>query len=96
MQATPGKLAFGIEVTDLAGARIGLGRAIARYFAVLLSYLTLCIGFALAGWTRRRQALHDLICGTLVVNRAASSDAIAACGTVMPLTGGVLPASCRK
>lgn len=88
-QATPGKRAFGIKVTDLQGERIGLGRAIGRYFATWLSTLTFLVGFVIAAFTRRRQALHDLIARTLVVNRAASTGDVVAGGGVMPLTAGI-------
>ena len=68
-QATLGKMALGIKVTDLAGGRIGFGRATGRYFAKYLSAAILMIGFVMAGFTARKQALHDLVAGTLVVDR---------------------------
>jgi uncharacterized RDD family membrane protein YckC len=68
-QATIGKRALGIKVTDLEGNRISFGRATGRYFAKYLSAITLFIGFLLAAFTARKQALHDMIAGTLVVNR---------------------------
>ncbi|MCX5658507.1 MAG: RDD family protein [Planctomycetota bacterium] len=67
-QATVGKMALGIRVTDLDGNRISFARATGRYFATLISWLTLTIGFIIAGFTERKQALHDIIAGTLVVN----------------------------
>ena len=73
-QATFGKQAIGIKVTDLAGRRIGFGRALGRWCAALLSYLTLYIGFFMAGFTSRKQALHDYVAGTLVVDRWAFSE----------------------
>ncbi|NII10597.1 RDD family protein [Oleiagrimonas sp. C23AA] len=66
-QATLGKMALGLLVTDEAGRRIGFGRATGRYFGMLVSWLTLTIGFMLAGWTARKQALHDMMAGALVV-----------------------------
>jgi uncharacterized RDD family membrane protein YckC len=66
-QATLGKRALGIIVTDLQGNRISNGRAVGRYFAKLLSALTLAIGYFMAGFTEKKQALHDMIAGTLVV-----------------------------
>jgi uncharacterized RDD family membrane protein YckC len=66
-QATPGKRVMGIKVVDLAGRRISFGRATGRYFAKILSGLICDIGFILAGFTERKQALHDLIASTLVV-----------------------------
>jgi uncharacterized RDD family membrane protein YckC len=66
-QATLGKRAFGIKVTDMRGERIGFGRATFRFACELLSVAIACVGFMMAGWTRRRQALHDKLAGTLVV-----------------------------
>ena len=77
-QATLGKLALGIKVTNLQGERIGFGRATGRYFGMILSSLTLCIGFVMAGFTRRRQALHDMVAGTLVVKRGATAEQLTA------------------
>lgn len=71
-QATVGKMALGIVVTDLDGVRITFGRANARFWSqVLLGliWLALAIGYIMAGFTQRKQALHDLMAGTLVVNR---------------------------
>lgn len=88
-QATLGKQLFGIKVTDLQGNRIGYGRALARVPAVWLSFILLLVGVIIAGFTAKKQALHDMICGTLVVNRAASPEEVTAGGDPMPLTGGV-------
>ncbi len=70
LQASPGMLALGLRVTTLAGERIGFGRATGRYFATILSGLILLFGYFMIGWTQRKQALHDMIAGTLVVRRA--------------------------
>jgi uncharacterized RDD family membrane protein YckC/type II secretory pathway pseudopilin PulG len=72
-QATFGKMALGIKVTGLDGARITPLRALGRYFAKILSGLTLCIGYVMAGFTARKQALHDMVAGTLVVKRDADA-----------------------
>jgi uncharacterized RDD family membrane protein YckC/Tfp pilus assembly major pilin PilA len=88
-QATWGKRAFGIKVTTLEGERIGFGRSLGRYFASWISGLIIGIGFIMAGFTSRKQALHDMICGTLVVNREASGEEIEAGGDTMPVTAGV-------
>jgi len=69
MQATLGKKLVGIQVTDLYGQRIGFGRALNRLLGKMLSALTLYIGFMMAGWTEKKQALHDIMAGTLVVVR---------------------------
>ena len=66
-QASLGKMALGIKVTDLEGRRISFGRATGRYFARFITACTLLIGYLMQIFTRRRQTLHDLITGTLVV-----------------------------
>jgi uncharacterized RDD family membrane protein YckC len=66
-QASLGKLAFDLRVTSLGGERISFLRALARNVALPLSAVILCAGFVMAAFTARRQALHDLIAGTLVV-----------------------------
>ena len=71
-QATIGKLALGIRVTDLDGRRIGFGRAVGRYFAKLLSFMILFVGVIMVAFTQRKQGLHDIMCGTLVLNGRAS------------------------
>jgi len=71
-QATIGKLALGIRVTDMDGNRISLPRALGRWPAKYLSALIFCIGFLMVAWTRRKQGLHDLIASTLVLNGRAS------------------------
>lgn len=69
-QATLGKMALGIVVTDLEGRRISAGRAFGRLVGSLLNNLTLTIGWMMAGWTERKQGLHDMVAGTLVLDRA--------------------------
>jgi len=73
-RATLGKMAVGIKVVRLDGEKITLGRGIGRYFAFVLSSFTVGIGFLMAGFTQRKQALHDIICGTLVVDKWAFTD----------------------
>ncbi len=73
-QATLGKMALGIKVTDRDGQRLSLTHALGRWAAAALSYITLYIGFIMAGFTQRKQALHDLAAGTLVVDKWAWTD----------------------
>ena len=68
-QATLGKIAVGIRVTDLDGGRIGYGRALGRNLLKILSALILGIGYLMAAFTARKQGLHDMLAGTLVVKR---------------------------
>jgi len=72
LQATVGKLALGIRVTDMEGRRISFARALGRYAGKYVSAFILCIGFVMAGFTARKQGLHDLMAGTLVLNGRAS------------------------
>lgn len=68
-QATLGKRAMGIVVTDEAGQRISFGRATGRFFSKYLSALILMIGYIMAAFTDRNRALHDMIAGTVVIKR---------------------------
>jgi len=72
--ATLGKMAVGIKVVRLNGERISTARAIGRYFALILSSLTMGIGMVMAAFTQRKQALHDMMCDTLVVDKWAFTD----------------------
>lgn len=71
-QGTVGKLALGIRVTDLQGRRISFLRALGRYGAKFISAIIVFIGFVMVAFTRQKQGLHDMICGTLVLNGRAS------------------------
>jgi uncharacterized RDD family membrane protein YckC len=66
-RATLGKAALGVAVTDLDGNRISFPRATGRFFAKFPSAIILLIGFIMAAFTERHQALHDKLAGTLVV-----------------------------
>lgn len=72
LQATLGKLALSVRVTDLQGQRISFPRALGRYPAKYISAFILGIGFLMVIWTKRKQGLHDMIAGTLVLNGRAS------------------------
>ncbi len=65
--ATIGKSVLGLRVTDSSGQRISFGRATGRNFAKILSALILMIGFIMAAFTQRKQALHDSMADTLVI-----------------------------
>jgi uncharacterized RDD family membrane protein YckC len=70
LQATIGKLAVGLlYVSDLQGQRISLARATARFFGKFLSGAILSIGYLLAGFTEKKQALHDELSDCLVLSR---------------------------
>jgi len=71
-QATFGKSLVGIQVTDLNGARLSFARAFLRNLAKIISAIPMDIGFLLAAFTRRKQALHDIITNCLVVRAGPS------------------------
>jgi uncharacterized RDD family membrane protein YckC len=70
-QATLGKMAVGIKVTDAEGHTISFMRGLGRYFATFISSIVLGIGYLMAAFTDRKQALHDMIASTLVVDQWA-------------------------
>lgn len=68
-QGTLGKMALGLKVTDESGEPISFGRATGRHFGKLLSGLILLIGYIMAGFTEKKQALHDMMAGCLVIKK---------------------------
>lgn len=67
-QGTIGKRALGIVVTDMKGAKIDFWRASGRFFSRLVTdMIPLGIGYFIAGFTQRKQAVHDLLASTLVL-----------------------------
>jgi uncharacterized RDD family membrane protein YckC len=70
-QATPGKRLLGLRVSDLEGRRITFGRASGRFAGrILTGFVPFGIGYLLAGFTARKQALHDIVAGCLVLRRS--------------------------
>jgi len=72
--ATLGKMVVGIKVVRPDGTPITLARGIGRYFALMLSSFTMGVGYIMAAFTGRKQALHDMICDTLVVDKWAFTE----------------------
>jgi uncharacterized RDD family membrane protein YckC len=69
-QATFGKAAMSLRVTDLEGRRLTFGHATGRFFAkIITGMIPLGIGYFMAGFTEKKQALHDMIAGTLVLQK---------------------------
>jgi len=66
-QDTLGKRVMGIIVTDMNGHKISFGRATGRFFAKFISSLLL-IGYVMAGFTKKKQALHDLMASCIVIS----------------------------
>ena len=67
-QATVGKIAVGIVVTDEQGRRISFLRATGRWFGKYLSGFLL-IGYLIQPFTAKRQTLHDIMAGCLVLRK---------------------------
>ena len=68
-QGTLGKMALAIRVNDLEGNQVGFGKATGRYFGKIISTLILLIGFIMVAFTEKKQGLHDMMAGCLVVNK---------------------------
>lgn len=67
-QATFGKSVMSLRVTNAEGRRLSFGHATGRYFAKIISgMIPFGIGYIMAGFTAKKQALHDMIAGTLVM-----------------------------
>jgi len=78
LQATVGKMALAMRVTDLHGQRISFGRATGRFFAKILSVLIFYVGYIMVAFTPQKRGLHDYIAGTLVYKTWAAQAAAAA------------------
>ncbi len=89
-QATLGKMALGIRVVDLAGRRVSFLRATGRFFGQFVSSLFFCIGYVMAAFTARKQALHDIMAGCLVVNKGYVASDVLAMPQRRSLSGGVI------
>ena len=93
-QATLGKRAVGVIVTDTAGRRISFGRATGRVFSKILNGLTLGVGWVMVGLSAQKRGLHDLIAGTLVVKHGPTRSnvvaAVVCCVAAIPLFGIML------
>ena len=68
-QATVGKKALNLVVTDMAGRRVSFWRATGRHFAKIVSNMIYPFGHIMAGFTAQKQALHDMIAGCLILHR---------------------------
>jgi len=66
-QATFGKAALGVKVTDYKGERITFGRATGRHFGKIISWFSFLVGFIMIGFTEKKQGLHDILAKCLVV-----------------------------
>jgi uncharacterized RDD family membrane protein YckC len=66
-RATLGKRIVGLQVLTSAGGQLTFGQATVRHFMKFLSLFTATVGFMMAGWTKRCQALHDMPSDCIVV-----------------------------
>jgi len=93
LQGTLGKKILGIKVTDIQGQPLSFMHATGRHFSGLVTQMTFTIGFLMAAFTARKQALHDMIASTLVVNKRYDPNQIKIAsdnpGTGMS-TGGII------
>ncbi len=83
-RATPGKALMRLAVTNEEGSPVGFGRATARYFSKYVSASIMFVGFLMPLWSDRRQALHDIIARTLVLNAAPQQSVREASAHVLP------------
>jgi uncharacterized RDD family membrane protein YckC len=69
-QATVGKRAMRLVVTDMAGRRVSFGRSTGRHFGKIITNLVPAfLGYIMAAFTEKRQALHDMMAGCLILRR---------------------------
>ncbi|MDF4004827.1 RDD family protein [Luteibacter sp. PPL552] len=69
-QATPGKMALGLRVTDVEGRRLTPARAAARNVVRLVNVISTLVPFVcylVTAFTQRKQGVHDLVAGTYVL-----------------------------
>ena len=69
--ATPGKMALKIVVTDYSGKKLTIGRATLRFFGKFISSAILLVGYIMAGFTEKKQALHDMVASAIVIKKNA-------------------------
>ena len=89
-QATYGKAMLGLKVADSGGERVSFLRSFGRELAKLLSFLPLLIGFVIAAFTARKQALHDFAASTLVLRDGPAHIAGAITVTVIGIVGPLI------
>jgi len=87
-QATYGKALVGLKVADNGGNRISFVRSLGRELSKIISAIPLMVGFLLAAFTARKQALHDMVTSTVVVRdspgHVAAALAISLVGVAAP------------
>jgi uncharacterized RDD family membrane protein YckC len=91
-QATFGKSIVGLKVTRFDGRRITMLRSLWREIAKAFSAAVVMLGYIMAAFTPRKQALHDLMSATYVVRegpaRVIPALAVAVAGFALPAVVG--------
>lgn len=68
--ATPGKMAVSTKIVDAkTGQTPSISQLIGRYFAYIVSFLPLGLGFVWVSWDKKKQSWHDKLAGTVVIRR---------------------------
>ena len=88
-QATLGKALLGMKVTDTSGNRISLLRSLGRELAKIVSGIPLGLGYVMAAFTGRKQALHDMVAATIVTRESPGHVLIA---VLVGVFGWIMPA----
>lgn len=65
--ATPGKMALGLKIIKPDGEQLSYLQAFGRYWAEMLSGMTLGIGYLMVAFDDESRGLHDRICETRVI-----------------------------
>lgn len=68
-QATIGKMVLGLAVTDVNGHDISFAKANMRYWLKTVSSIGFYIGYLIIGLHQKKQSLHDLLAGTVVIKK---------------------------
>jgi uncharacterized RDD family membrane protein YckC len=95
-RGTVGKMMLGLVVADIDGGKLPFLRSLLRNLAKIISAIPFYIGFLLAAFTARKQALHDLITKSVVLRLGASGFAralgVLVVGLLLLIAGGYLAA----
>jgi uncharacterized RDD family membrane protein YckC len=90
-QGTFGKALLGLKVARINGGRISILRSLGRELAKILSSAVFMVGYIMAAFTGRKQALHDLVASTYVIregpSRVVPALALAVAGYALPVVG---------
>ena len=68
-QATLGKRALDIVVTDIDGKRVSFARAAGRNLGKIVSAIIYYVGFIMIAFTKKKQALHDMMANCVAVKK---------------------------